>query len=979
MSIPLFTDFLDNIKIPIDDPNFYQRTFTIVSKQRVVSDDEVKKYIEDEFDSLSRFIDRSKIQDGPTVRALFRIRKLVNLLIDDKGELNKVVLGNAIVALKNSLYSLGPLRQFDAKHQEQLLRALMQLQESKEMQILLKNVSAPYMNRYAEQLIRETLQLPVNSRVNDPETRRAVLSAWLCLLRQSVGSCFATAPAMIVHDHQSPQFFKDIIELLATSRLKRTFGGNEYSVPLAASWGAGDLRRPIALPTGSLADTADIWSSPGMLVAMVAAGLIPEKLSLKERISRAKSLLLPLLNPESNESSEILSTPEDLLKRVILGSLKMTPEDLKEKESALKSALVGSPLLQTSAAASGKSQPITTFNTKFEAACIAFKTMADNALLKSWEFTVASFAETKTNFARWNLYSSLGLGPQEQGGIGYVIYTLLKDKLDQVNREIEEVKIQHEQAMGHLRYLETRLRTASSEKDAEWIKSEYRVRRYAFEQIEEGYNFLQYQAKRYASLLDQLVDIYSDLFPAYFQEVYDADMHEVSIGPYDDSPAGFRLVFKYGRANTAQWNRIQTPSEFIEALASFFIATESEISNDPSMEGIEKDISDITTAIVMQIRTPEFLETAFYRMAKAHHVAPIKDPLEHLDSIEKKPWAYTSGGTMGTLVSCYWKREEPPTEASRWVENPTELLVFLVDLIKQMPPKILEEFEKDSKKALLMHSPTHAFLLKPGVSPFKELWKNNEFTYTYIRDNYIHPAEKFIDKINLNQAMAQFLIEKIALKVPVNYRYYFKQVFAYVPIGVTPPEFRSHLVHVMEKERGLAYGRILSSDEIDGLLYSLLPLASGDEIKDIVRKIFKKLPNVGPSFLMKLETLLEQLPITMLPEALVSSQALQDMVKAFLCLIYQTTSTPYDYHWHVSKVCKELGYAMPMPVIVADTNWVRDEFGFLVNPGTGHFDFWQIDYTGSTGNPISSWKQWLNGSQKERTWGVYTHPQEYVS
>ncbi|MBA3603824.1 MAG: hypothetical protein H0W50_09355, partial [Parachlamydiaceae bacterium] len=633
-------------------------------------------------------------------------------------------------------------------------------------------------------------------------------------------------------------------------------------------------------------------------------------------------------------------------------------------------------------AASGinpKASSLAIFNDKFDAACIAFKTMADNALLKSWEFTVASFAETKTNFARWNLYSSLGLGPQEYGGIGYVIYTILQDKLEQTKRMFEEVKIEHEQALTHLRYLETRLRTASSEKDAEWIKSEYRTRRYAFEQIEERFNAYQYKAKRYSSLLDQLVDLYSDLFPSYFQEVYDADMHEISVGPYDDSPAGFRLLFKYGRANTAQWNRIQSPSEFIEALASFFVATESEVSNHPDIGGLERDVSDITTAIVMQIRTPEFLETAFHRMARAHHVAPIKDPLLNLDRIDKKPWAYTSGGTMGSLVSCYWKREQAPTETSRWVENPTELLVFLVDTIKQLSPKVLEEFDKESKKALIMHSPTHAFLLKPGVSHFKQLWKNTAFTYTHIRDTIIIPAEKIIDQINLNQEMAQFLIEKISLKVSINYRYYFKQVFSYIPLGVTPQEFRSHLVHVMEKERGLAFGRILSADEIDGLLYSLLPLIPGSEFKDIIRKIFKKLPNIGPSFQMKLETLLEEIPVSMLPDPIISSQALRDMVKAFLCLLYADTATPYDYHLHVSQVCKSLGYAMPAPVIVADTNWVQDEFGFLVNPGTGQFDFWQIDYTGSIGNPISAWKQWLDGSQKERAWGVYNNPHEYAS
>src|SRR5262249_55311060 len=158
------------------------------------------------------------------------------------------------------------------------------------------------------------------------------------------------------------------------------------------------------------------------------------------------------------------------------------------------------------------------------------------------------------------------------------------------------------------------------------------------------------------------------LFPLYFQEVYDADMHDVTSGSYDDSPAGFRLLYKYGRSNTSQWSLIKTPNEFIESLANFFTATESEVCGTKGLEGLSSDISEITTALVAQVRTRDFLETAFYRMAVAHKTGMVRDPLEHLDQIEKKPWAYTSGGTMSGLVSSYFRLEQPPAEVARWVE-----------------------------------------------------------------------------------------------------------------------------------------------------------------------------------------------------------------------------------------------------------------------------------------------------------------------
>lgn len=978
---PLFSNSLEAIKVPLDDPTFFARIFLLMVKQRKRMREhdlnEIKKCLEEEDEVLSRCNERAKIQDGSAFRALNRVRKLVNWLVDDKGELNTAAVSQTIEVLKSSLYSLGPDRQFDAKHQKNLLFALIQLQENKEMQILLKKVTAPYMNRYAEQLIRETLKLPVNRRINDPETKRAFLTVWFCLLRQSVGSCFATAPAMLVHDQQPAQLFKDLIEILGTGRLKRIFGGIEYSVPLVSSWGAGDLRRPIILSSGEGTAPAEPWSSPGIVEALVAADLISEKLALKDRLIQAKSLLLPYIKSESPDAPTTLVNAEELLKSVILDSLGMKAEDLLKAE--IKSSFAGSMMMSAVETSSSKGSIRTTFHNKFHAACTAFKMFAENALLKSWEFTFASFAEIKSSFARWNLYSSLGLEPEENGGIGFVIYQMLQSKLEQTNRQLEEVKIEYENSVAHIRYLETRMRTASSEKDEEWLKAEYRTRRYEFGIIEERYQLYQYKADAYSKLLNHLINFYSDLFPRYFQEVYDADMRGLSFNPYDDSPAGFHLLYKHGRSNTAQWDRIDSPTEFIEALASFFISSEMEIQTDPSMKNFENDLSEITTAIVLHVRTPEFLETAFHRMARAHKTAPIKDPLNHLDKIDKKPWAYTSGGNMETLVSCYWKRENPPTEVSRWVESPTELLVFFVDTLKQMNPKVSIEFEKDPTKSLIMHSPTHAFLLKPGLSLFKELWKNTEFTYTHIRDNIIEPAGNFISRISLDQAMAQYLIDKLAQKVPENYRYYFRQVFNYVPLGISPPEFRNHLIYVMNKERGLGYGRVLSADTIDEFLFSELPLFPVGELKERFHKIFKKLPNIGPSFLSKLETLWEELPIDMLPGAILGAKTLQEIVMGFLCLIYGTTSSPYDYHWHVSQVCKQLGYALAMPVIVADTNWVRDEFGFVLNPGSGQFEFWRVDYTGSVGAPISAWEKWVNGSTQSPNWGIYVNPQEYSS
>ena len=58
----------------------------------------------------------------------------------------------------------------------------------------------------------------------------------------------------------------------------------------------------------------------------------------------------------------------------------------------------------------------------------------------------------------------------------------------------------------------------------------------------------------------------SSLFPLYFQEIYDAEMQDFQGDQYDDSPAGFRLIYKYGRSEASVWKLIQDADQWIAVL-----------------------------------------------------------------------------------------------------------------------------------------------------------------------------------------------------------------------------------------------------------------------------------------------------------------------------------------------------------------------------------------------------------------------------
>lgn len=972
---------LSLVKSSVDNPLFYPRIFALVDKKkRKEKNQEPFASLIEEYELLSRRIERSQIQEGCSVRNVLRSRSLAKLLIDEKGEFNLSILPNLITFFKKHLYSLGPVRQYDGKRQEHILKVLELLNTQKDYSRLFKKFSRPISNKWVDELIRYTLSLPNHISITDAHTRQAVLAAWFCYLRQNVGSCFATAPAIIIHDEQPELFLQDLYDLISTGRLKRTFGGIENSVPLSASWGSGDLKKPIVIRQTSKDITPEIWYSPGLIAAFEAIGFLKKEDSLKDKINQLKGWILSIM--KQRQSDVFTISAEEVIRKILLINLNLTEKQLTEYESRSRGMLQSQIFLHVPSQSSGQGavgERSANFFHLFELAKNSFKSLSDIALLKAWEYTLASFSDVKYEFTRWNLYASLGLSSNEQGGIGQCIYQNIQHKLDQANRKVQDIQGEYEVVYTQVKTLESRMRHASTENEVQWLKIEYQSRANEFYFLQEKRDEAQHKASSLVNLYDNLYKIYIELFKDYFQEVYDADMQEVSVNPFDDTPAGFRLIYKHGRSNTSQWTRIKNQFDFIESLVSFFVATEPQISHLLEEKKIEKDLSDVVTAIINHIKTKEFIESAFHRMAIAHQAPSIKDPLNHLDQIEKKPWAYTSGGTMNTLVSCYYRLEDKPKEIEKWVENEMELLVYLADTIKQIPPRFMDPYLKEQRQSMLMQSPTHAFLFKPMLNPFKETWSNDEFTYTFIRDHFIRPSEIFIEQLLLNDEMIEEIIRELSEKVPENYLPRFKSVFSKIHGPLNPIFFREYLIDTLARDRGLRYHSqpILSIEEIDRYLYSTLPLFPLFELKERLSKIFSELPAFSSTKVSQILNLFDQSSLSKRERLYLGASHLQNIAKALLCLFELETTSSFDYHLYISLICQKLGLAIPRPLLFADSNWMKDMFGFVVNPGTGKLELWRVDYTGSTGYPMNSWKQWLDGSRSDLRWSVYTKPFQY--
>lgn len=974
--------FFEENKIASDDPLFAERAFLFVAKElkKREDTDEYKKILCEEYGYLSKRVELSRFQESCSVRNVLKVRNLSKILISNEGELNLPLLNTIISLLENHTYSLGPNRQYDAPRNEHLLNALKKLRDNLAIQRQLKMISKPTSHRVIEEVIRETLLLEPHEVITDAHARQATLAAWLTFLRQSVGSCFATAPAILVHNEQPEIFFKDLNELFSTGRIKRVVAGHEYSSPFSISWGAGDLRKPILIDPREPGALENLAFSPGILLGLERAGFLSAKKNQKQKIEEAQRLALKALhNLLKGVEKEILIQAETILRQIFLSHFNLTSAEIEEYQNRPKEMLpIGLLVMQPRlfSKSEKKNEVIQKYLQQFEIAKAGFKSLSDNALLKSWEFTLASFAETKPGFTRWNMYAGLGFNPEDAGGIGEFLYRKIKDKLDQVNAKVMEYNHEYELVYSQLRYIEARFQNVSSEKELQWTRMEYQAKKNEFLTLEEMRDREQFKAKKFANLYNEILETYDKLFPEYFQEVYDADMHEVSTGPYDDSPAGFRLLFKHGRTNTSQWTLIYSPQEFTESLISFFTATEIQIVTDPQFEGLQEEITDLITALVNHVRTEEFIESALNRMAVAYGGKPIKNPLQHLDKVDKKPWAYTSGGTMSNLLSCYFRFDGKPKEEERWVENEMELFVFLTDTIKQMPFGVSEEYLEDRFKSLLMHSPTHAFNLKPAFPLFKEAILSESFSYTWIRDQLVRPAEHFIDFLFLDEEMSQFLLGKLMELVPLNFKPRFKSHFKEFVGKKSAVEFRQFLIQELDRDRGMqiAGQNVLSNDEIDSCLYALLPLTPKLELRTRLERIFEDLPDLEDQ---EIGAHINEVAARWGNTPFVTAQQLQALALVVINLTLNLSTTKHDYPLLISQIAQKKGYALPTPIFFADTNWVKDLFAFLVSPGTGKLELWRSDYTGLEGAPMSQWSPWLDGSRKDQKWGIYSKPHEY--
>lgn len=883
-------------------------------------------------------------------KAKLNIRKFSLLIAKELAATELVDLPALYKRLNSRLFSFGVESEVENFHLRHMMNQLSLLLKKPNLKKQILQLKLPLMNLKIENLIRKSINLNTQEKLTSKHIQELCLSAFFTPLRQSVGSCFATAPAILVQKEQPELFFQDLEDLLNMGLIKRTFAGHEHSIPLSPSWGVGSLDQPFLF---------SIESTPWQTYEMKSLfhSLFPESSSEEE----IKKIIVEKLKIEDRE----ILTLNLMIKKILLFKYGLAENEIKKSHRALSTLN----LIQGNLSAS--SSKIESYKEETRKAQLHLIQLEEHLFLKSWEYTLASFSESESEFYKWNLFTALGFNSDEENGIGKAIYHYLQDKMEQNNQEIERLNQEYEQEYFRVKYLEKRVQDVESDRLANWARIEYQNHLNDLNRLLHNRDKLIDKTNQLAKLLPKLITKYEALFPRYFQELYDAQMHDYSKGIYEDSPAGFRLIFKHGRTDSSLWTFVENKDEFLDILKSFFTLTEVEIFSSEELCDFEKEILEIGTLIVKLIYSDDFMKGAFSRIAKRYQYS--YEEIEDFDRTPYKPWSYISGGTMKGLLTNYFKREGSFHEEHKKVTSPTELLSFLIDTVRLFPKKEIEVFFENPDKSLLMTSPTHAFLFQPGWMPLKEIWENKTYSYTWIRDEIIQPQVSWLNSIEVSPSQTLFFLQKFTASNPYLY-IWFKENVIWPNYSVSLKDFAQLIKSSLSQIPRQVSGFSISEEIVDSWIYQCFPLTHSKELRDTLIEIGQDLSlHTSEKITSNLFSSILDLPIQ---SSFIDSIQLFSICKAHLLIGLNRREDEINWPYLIMQVMRERGLAMPKPLIFADTNWPYYYFAFVVSPSSHQLELWRVDPLAREGFSMKVWDPYFS-EEEPRNWSIFTRSNEY--
>jgi len=190
--------------------------------------------IHPESDHEQRLIKNSVILSKHLVLYRYRAQKLAQGLITDQGKINSTEVESLLKRYTSHCEN----------HDRHIANILTQLKQERRFVEKILQFDLPIHPEF-EKIIRLTLDLP-EAPLTPVLLRKAVLAALFGYLRQTVGSCFATAPCLYVLDRHPDYFLEDLLSMSKKGAFQRLVNGQVLEVPMALSIGEHFIRIPIA-------------------------------------------------------------------------------------------------------------------------------------------------------------------------------------------------------------------------------------------------------------------------------------------------------------------------------------------------------------------------------------------------------------------------------------------------------------------------------------------------------------------------------------------------------------------------------------------------------------------------------------------------------------------------------------------------------------------------------------------------------------
>lgn len=920
------------------DPALIYHLVSKLSKTESAFEDPLDRLIcSDHLQILSDF-EVSGLQSNLAWYSAKNAREIAALIVDERGDIDSVKLELAITLLKENLYCYYKSGfDFSNKH---LLFMLERLKDPK-MKEVIKSVHGPYSPR-EEGVIRKTLRLSTAERVTDKRAKEALLSALFTPLRQRLGSCFATQSAIFVQREKSERFLRELKFLTERDYLPSISDGIEYQIPFCPSGGAGELFTPFLFWEK---DFYELAKAPGLLAALAAISLEDKIVELLEPIAKEVAL-----HPFETWNADRLLT------RMLQHHFHVKDEEIerfKEQEERKNIAL--------SLAGGSFTAKRGDFFDALEKAKEAFISLSENYLLRSWEYTLASFAEIKGDVATWNLFHSLGMDSRQKGGIGAAIKSALENYLQGIQGQITHYDLDYERLNSECALYEKNIAYGGH------YQASYFAKRAELDRVQREREELYDKARRVASSLGFFIEFYITKLKDYFQEIYDPKIEGEVRSLLDDRPSGFRLYYKHGRQKPSTWTAITTPRSYVESLAAFFGACEVMLSHEKMMNGLHDLVTLVTGELLSFLHHRDFLENSLERLYSAYQEPMTSEPLKNLSKLKRVPWSYISGGNLETFLFAYKPEGERYKKIEIAVESPIELLTFYIEAVKDIPSSLKKRVEEDDNSSLLAFSPTHAFLFKPVW--LKKAFESQHYSRTWVSDQ-IKEKEAFLFSQILDQDKVKLLLDDIEQQlIPSGYRLLFRGAAKQIGYPLSVMEFGHEVMRVLSYEWWMKEPshRLAMEKAVTGLLYRKLPLHSCQEVE-------KKLLQVFESFECdlsnSLKTVYEERQKELRGVSLFSADRLLLMLRGMLMMATGQTRGPDDLMRTALLAMRKNQLCYPEPLLFADSNWPEVKFGFTLSPMSGALELFGFDEWGQEGFPLLEWAPYLEG-RGEGKWGLF--------